>query len=183
MTTSQPPSQRERFRTWNRRNAAAVATIRNWVFQAVFTGIALCAFILLMSIIYKSYFNAPPILVEQLDPKDLGVLCPGDSHPVSDRITIEHPIVLVLYTATLDAAGTQNVEGTQTVFPGRPNPSSSTTFIQHVPWKVPNIPPGQYTRVFAIRGTNGAEDPVFVESKYTIGSDCPPDTATGVTAP
>jgi hypothetical protein len=146
MTTSQPPSQRERFRTWNRRNAAAVATIRNWVFQAIFTGI-------------------------------------GQSYPVSDRITIEHPIVLVLYTATLDAAGTQNVEGTQTVFPGRPNPSSSTTFIQHVPWKVPNIPPGQYTRVFAIRGTNGAEDPVFVESKYTIGSDCPPDTATGVTAP
>lgn len=139
--------------------------------QAFLAGVVVIAMLLMVSTIYRIYYNTPPIHVERIDPVDLGTLCPGDSYPVSNRITIQRPLVVLLYVSTLDSSGTHNVEGTQTTYGGRPNPRA-VTFDQHLPWEVPDLPPGKYVRVLALRGTNGAEDPIFVESSYTIGANC-----------
>lgn len=138
--------------------------------QAFLAGIVVIAMLLLLSTIYRIYYNTPPIKVERIDPQDLGALCPGDSYPISNRITIQRPLVVLLYTSTLDATATHNLNDTQASFTARPNPKAAT-FEQRLPWTVPDLPPGNYTRVLALRGTNGAEDPIFVESKYSIG-DC-----------
>lgn len=139
--------------------------------QAFLAGVVVIAMLIMVSTVYRMYYNTPPIRVQMIDPIDLGVLCPGDSYPIANRITVQHPLVLLLYASTLDESATHNLNDTQASFPARPNPKA-TTFEQHLPWTVPELPPGHYVRVLALRGTNGAEDPIFVESQYTIGEGC-----------
>jgi hypothetical protein len=157
----------EGYAAWCERHADAFQTIRNSILQAIFAGIAVCSFLLLMTIVYKGYFNTPPVLVQRLNNEDLGELCPGDFVPIVNRISIEHPIVLLMYVSTLDANATHSVNDTQISFKGRPHPKQSK-FMQSLPWYVPDLPVGTYTRVLAIRGTNGAEDPIFVQSTFTV---------------
>lgn len=157
---------------WTRRNTDSLQTIRNWVLQAVFAAIAVSAFLLLITVIYRGYFNIPPVLVTRLNNADLGDICPGDYYPIEDRIQVERPIVLLLYISVLDQNATHSYNDTQTSFPGRPHPKPSV-FVQSLPWTVPDLLPGKYTRVLAIRGTNGAEDPIFIESTFEVPEGCP----------
>lgn len=140
---------------------------RNVVIQATAVVALLIAVILLITSLNQVYGRNPPIQVQNHDPKDLGELCPGDPYPVHNLVTIDSPVVVFYYLSTMEPDGLANIVGTQIPFPGFPHPRPGT-FEQAIDWVVPDLPPGRYLRVFAIRGTDGDEKPVHVENSYTI---------------
>jgi hypothetical protein len=146
--------------TWGKRLLYASAT-------AVFT----VTLIFVTFLVFQVFYSDPPVHVVSLDPPDLGVLCPGESAHLTNRVTIDKPIVLFFYLSTLDKTGVQNINDTQTTFPGRNHPRPGT-FTQMLPWTVPHLPPGKYIRSLGVRGTDGDESPLFISSVYEIGADC-----------
>jgi hypothetical protein len=146
-------------------------TLGRRISNAIPIALLTVTFFVAFALVWQAFFSDPPVHVVSLDPKDLGVLCPGESKHLTNRITIDKPIVLFFYLSTLDETGIQNINDTQTSFPGRNHPRPGT-FTQMLPWTVPHLPPGKYVRSLGIRGTDGDENPIFVESVYEIGANC-----------
>jgi hypothetical protein len=146
------------------------ATIGKWISLASLIAFIVTTFIVAVAIVYRAFFSDPPVHVVSLNPSDLGILCPGESQHLTNRITIDKPIVLFFYLSTLDESGTYNINDTQTSFPGRNHPREGT-FTQMLPWTVPHLPPGKYVRSLGVRGTDGRENPLFLEAVYEIGDE------------
>jgi hypothetical protein len=148
-------------------------TWRRRMSYAAMSALVTIALLVVAVLIQRAFFNAPPVHVVTLDPADLGVLCPGQAVSLTNRVTVDMPVVLFFYLSTMDETETFNMLDTQTSFPGRPHPHAGT-FTQMLPWTVPDLPPGNYARTLAVRGTDGDENPVMITAKYEIASreDC-----------
>lgn len=123
------------------------------------------------SLVFYAFFNNPPVHVQSLDEPYTKPLCPGESYVLNNRVTVDKPVVLFFYLSVMDEKGQQNINDTQISFPGRTHPRPAT-FHQLLPWTVPNIPPGKYIRTLGVRGTDGREDPLFIEANFEIGENC-----------
>lgn len=140
-----------------------------FAFMIAFSTISL---LLLTSIIYRNYYNYPPIEIKTLNPSHLGTICPNDALTISNHIRVNDDVILTLYVSTIDNKNRYNIIGTQYVYTGILYPLEST-FIHNIPWTVPKLEPGSYTRVFAVRDISRNDDSIFITSTYNIGEDCP----------
>ncbi len=122
--------------------------------------------------IFQAYFNNPPVHVQSLDTPPSVPVCPGMPLHFNNRVTVEKPTVLFLYTSVMDETTSYNIPGTPESLGPRPHPHPST-FDQFIPWTVPPLPPGTYNRTFALRGHDTDEDPLFIFLEFTIAEDCP----------
>jgi hypothetical protein len=127
--------------------------------------------IVAMALVWRAFFNDPPVHVESMDKPFAEPICPGDIFLLNNRVTVDRPVVLFFYLSVMDENAQQNINNTQVSFPGRTHPHPSA-FHQLLPWTVPDLPPGKYTRVLAIRGTDGRENPIFLLAKFEIGAEC-----------
>ena len=123
------------------------------------------------ALVWNLYFNAPPIEVQNLNEKHLGVLCPGQVLTIENNVHVNDDIIVHYFISTMDKGGNFNYPGKQRAYTDYLHPHAST-FNQRLEWIVPDLPPGEYLRVFAVRKVSGNQDTVFVENLYTIGEDC-----------
>lgn len=148
--------------------------VKGWLQRAVFAFmIAVCTFgvILVASLVYQEYFNSPPITIQNLNQRHLGTLCPGQILEIKNNVTINDEIIVHYFISTMDIDSNVNYPGTQKAYTDflHPHPSS---FPQTLLWTVPELPSGDYARVFAVRKVSGNEDTVFVINHFKIGDDC-----------
>lgn len=122
---------------------------------------------ILISIAGEPYFDRPPVQVQNADPVQLGTFCPGQQLQVRKVITIEKPVVSLYYISVMDGEGKSNVIGEQTIYSGLTHPIPGTFTIM-IPWRVPYLPPADYTLSFAARGTDTEERTVFVTNTFTL---------------
>lgn len=156
-------------------NIVALGKIRVWVERTVYAfmiALIVIACLILTSVVYRAYFNDPPITLTALDPLDLGEVCPGDEVPINNWVIINKPIIVVYFISTMDIRGDQNYVGTQKAYTDMLHPHA-TEFKQIIPWQVPDLPPAKYLRVVAARNVTDNEDTVFIQASYSIRADCP----------
>lgn len=148
--------------TWGRRLA-----------YILLTGMVTVALAVLIAVIFQTWFNDPPIRVRSLDQPLDHALCPGDALSVRNQIEVDGPVLLYSYFSVMDATENHNINGTQVSNgPPRTHPIKSS-FTQSILWTVPDLPPGNYVRVLAFRGTDGRENSIFSVYPFAIGNDCP----------
>jgi hypothetical protein len=152
----------------------AVGPIPLWVRRATYIAmisLSTVGAMVTFALLWGSYFNAPPIRVENLNEKHLGTLCPGQVLMIENNVWIEDEIIVHYFISSMDPEGRFNYPGKQRAYTDylHPRPSS---FNQRLEWIVPDLPPGEYLRVFAVRKVSGNQDTVFVENLYRIGKDC-----------
>lgn len=141
-----------------------------WI-TALITAILTFSILVLGIVLYNTFFNYPPVIIENRDPKHLGTLCPGDYYPFTNEVQVKSEATLFYYTSVQNAEGTSNIFGTQVVHGGFPH-AIPGTFEQKVPWFVPRIQPGNYSRILSITGTDGRQRSIFISNLFTIGVDC-----------
>jgi hypothetical protein len=144
---------------------------RHLVINSLLFVVVLIAVILAIRVIGEPYFDNPPVVVVSANAQHLGEVCPGEAHEIHNIVTIEDPVIAIYYISVMGEFGIHNIIGTQQLYPGFPHPVAGM-FHQYFPWVVPNLPPGNYTRVFAARGTDTEEKTVFISTKFTIGEHC-----------
>lgn len=137
------------------------------VIQALLIALVLFAISWLFYAVNRASRVEPPLEIKALDSLYLGQLCPGSSLDINNVVTVKEPGVLVYYVSVMDANETFNYPGTQTILSGFTHPKPSM-FRQSIPWVVPNLEDGLYTRIFASRGADGVQKAVFVKSHFRI---------------
>lgn len=145
--------------------------VKSWFQRVVFAFlIALCTLgvIIITSLIWNEYFNEPPVEVISLDAENLGVLTPGQELTINNDITITKESAVHYLVSVMDEGANFNYPNTQDAYLNYLHPKPSR-FKQVLPWTVPDLPPGKYTRVFAIRNIVGDQDTVFVKTQFSIG--------------
>lgn len=144
--------------------------VKGWVQRAIFIFlISLCTMglIVVFSLVWREYFNAPPITIENQNEQHLGILCPGEKLKMVNKVTINDDVIVHYFFSTMDVDSNFNYPGTQKAYTDYLHPHPST-FIQTLSWTVPDLPSGEYARVFAVRKVFGSQDTVFVINNYTI---------------
>lgn len=139
--------------------------------QALAVGFIVISMLILITVLYNLYGNRPPIRIISLDPVNLGDLCPGDLYPIHNHIEIQSVAFIVYHTTVMDEDQVKNIADTQTATKDYIHPKIAQ-YEQNLPWIVPDIPPGKYTRVFAALGTNGNNKPEIVSSEFSIPDTC-----------
>lgn len=150
--------------------SASSETWQKRLTNAVMISFVTVTFIVVLALVWRAFFNDPPVHVESMDKPFAEPLCPGDQYVLNNRVTVDKPMVLFMYLSTMDEHAFQNINDTQTSFPGRPQPNTAS-FHQLLPWTVPDLPPGKYTRALAVRGTDGRENPIMLLMPYEIGTE------------
>lgn len=130
-------------------------------------GIVVTALIVAASVAFQTFGNAGPVIIDKLDPENLGGLCVGKDVPVRNHFTVG-PQSIVTYRISISKKDSPiNMQGTQIVFPGYLYPDKSD-FEQDFPWIVPELPSGKYDRIFSATGLNDYNKPFIVKSTFTI---------------
>jgi len=135
------------------------------------TALLTVGLIVLVTIVYDTWFNNPPLAVTSLDPDPLGIFCAGEQVPINNEIAIDRAIVMFYYVSTLDRQTHANLIGTQRAFTDILHPAPAK-FVQQLPWTVPDLPPGEYTRVFAVRNVEGTQRTAFIVRDFEITEGC-----------
>lgn len=135
--------------------------------------VAVVALILMVAAVYNVCCDAPPVQIESIDLREgHEPVCPGEQFAVRSVITVTAPTLLYIYLSVMNPSEEYNINGTQIGFMPRPHPNPST-FVQTLPWTVPSLPPGKYSRVVAVRGHDTDQDPEFSGVPFTVAGDCP----------
>lgn len=137
------------------------------VVSSTVTVLLLCA----LAIVWRIYFNDPPLSIASLDESPSYSLCPGMDYPAHSHVVISSPTLLYSYFSVMQDG--KNISRTQ-VSNGIYLHPEAADIIQVLPWKVPDLPPGDYTRVLAYRGTDGRENSLFLTMDFSIGEFCQP---------
>lgn len=152
-----------------------VKPMHKWLERLIYAlliGSVTIGLLMALRVVLDAFFNAPPLTLTSLDPADLGVLCPGDAMNIHNEVEIHDDIIVFYYVSTMDAAANSNVLGTQRAFVDQLHPHPAR-FMQTLPWTVPDLPPGNYTRVFGVRNVGSTQDVVFIVAEYEIKAGCP----------
>lgn len=139
-----------------------------YIFVLVLTTLA---FLILVAMIHRTWFNDPPLRVQSLDSPFGHPLCPGEQHDAHNQITVDEPVIIFSYFSVMDEGENFNIGGTQVTNGPRPHPHASV-FTQTLPWTVPALLPGKYSRVLAFRSADGRENSIFVSAPFQIGENC-----------
>lgn len=144
---------------------------RSRIVFAILVSICFISLLLATGVVWRTFFNSPPIMVRSLNPSHLGALCPGQLHTINNQVTIRDDVIVHYFVSVLDKGSNVNFPGTQRAFTDflHPHPAA---FSQSLSWTVPELPPGDYTRVFAVRKVSGNEDTVFVIANFTVPDNC-----------
>ena len=148
--------------------------IRRWVERLIYAltvSIMTIALLVAFGTVWEAYFNAPPVTIASLDPADLGFLCPGDTLVINNDVTIKDNIIIHYFVSVMDKDGYSNMPGAQRAYTDFLHPYPAH-FAHHLPWTVPELEPGEYLRVFAVRKVSGNQDTVFTSTKFSIGDNC-----------
>lgn len=139
-----------------------------YAFMIAFSTIAL---FLLVVVIQDAYFNNPPIEITNRSITPTYNICPGDLIETNYHVNIKEPTIISAYSVVMNKDGTKNIFETASDLPVRvfPYPVSLDSSI---PWHVPELGPGEYMRVIAIRGHNRTQDPTFLFTKFTVKENC-----------
>lgn len=147
---------------------------RVWAERFVFmlaSGFLFIALLLMTSILWDTFYNSPPIRLTKLDQEPQQALCPGDHFDVHYRMEVTKPVFLYRYSSVMNPGLDYNIFGTQDSFTPMPQPKI-TAFEEQFPWQVPNLPPGEYSRVITFRGYNTAEKPAYMDVKFKVKEGC-----------
>jgi hypothetical protein len=120
---------------------------------------------------FRTVFDQPPIMITSLNESPLVPVCPGVEIPIRNHVIVKRPTILLMYISVTDIGENYNLNNTGRILEPRLHPHESE-FDHEIPWTVPELSPGSYARVLAIRGHNPEEDPVFVDMFFTIGKGC-----------
>jgi hypothetical protein len=144
------------------------------IFEAIaytgLTAIATVAVLVVVSLVWGNFWNDVPVSVIDLDPP-LANVCPGQSYDIRLRITTTRKILIVQYVSVMNPQMTENYQGTQVDLPSLPQPIP-TSFVETIPWEVPQLPPGDYVRMMVIRSSMNSQDPLFHPESFSIGENC-----------
>lgn len=141
------------------------------VAYAFMTALLTLSLFVALAAVYQLYFTFPPIQIESLDQPMTRPLCPGDRFDITNEVTVEEPSVLYFVVSVMDEGANANIPGTQFALQPRTHPHP-TTFRQIIPWHVPTLPPGKYTRVMGAQGPDGDEHAVFLQMPFEVGENC-----------
>lgn len=147
----------------------------------IFVGV-LIAVSLVFGALGISFFDQPPVSVQSVESSHLGSFCPGDKLLIRNKVTIDKPVIALYYISVLDKDAIFNIVDTQIVHSGFQHPVAGT-FDQYIPWQIPELESGVYTRGFAARGTDGTEETVFITNTFTIPTTCKKGTADAKSSP
>lgn len=149
-------------------------TRQQWVDRllwALITGAATVLLIVFTWLLLHSILAAPPIMAVALDEPYATPLCPGQHFDLRSEVAIKEAVVIHWVISVMDETETYNIIGTEQEF-GPHNHPRPVTFEKRLPWVVPDLPPGKYVRVVSVRGVDGDEDTIFMETGIEIGEDC-----------
>lgn len=99
---------------------------RNVLVNGFFVVALIIAALILVRVIWGDYFDRPPVQVESRNPVNLGVLCPGETVPFQNYVTIDAPVVVIYYVSVMDRAGVTNIVGHQEIYSGFQHPIPGT---------------------------------------------------------
>ena len=156
------------------RYARIPPSIRSLILNSLSIGIVVVLLLILFLTLWRVYFNAPPISITSLDAKHLGSLCPGQRIEINNQVSVNDDVIVFYYTTTMDSRADYNYIGTQRAYTDLLHPHPSK-FRQRFDWTVPDLEPGQYTRVFGARNVGSIQDVIFVITRFDVGPDCPND--------
>lgn len=118
----------------------------------------------------------PAVELVSFDYEKLDV-CPGDFVPFEIIWKVNRPSIMFVTSSHIRSA---NAEG-DTAIPGRMQetgllPMPLMTFVDDMDahFDVPDLEPGDYTRVLAVGTLSEDSKPVFVMMPYTVKEDCDP---------
>lgn len=174
MTNTQP----EVFDTPHSKQSKLYVDGATWgkrALYAVLTSAITLVLIIVATFVWQAFFSDPPVHIETVDSPYPFALCPGQKLVIHNRVTVDKPVVLFFYVSVMDKDAVQNINDTQVSFPGRIHPQAAT-FDQFLPWTVPSLPPGNYMRALAVRGTDGDEKPVILLMPFAVGDKCRAET-------
>lgn len=127
--------------------------------------------LVLYTMISRSLFNSPPLIVVSLTQPPMDALCPNATYDVLVKVTPLKTTLVSFYLVVRDEDNNHYVDRNQTPLFEVPS-EAGVTFTQTLPWKIPDLPPGKYERILSLRGHDPDEAPlVFVEG-FTIGEGC-----------
>lgn len=138
---------------------------------AVLIGLVTLGLAIAAAVINLVYFNDPPVVVSNIDGPYTKSFCPGDEVIVHKRIETDQPLQLFSYFDVMDEAMQEHYIGAQKSNGPLPYPSAGVYHGRFL-WVVPDLPPGRYSRVFTVRGTDGRENSIFTNVLFEIGRDC-----------
>ena len=139
---------------------------------AFMIGLVTLGLLILVAVINRVYFNEPAIKVVPLGGDRLpSPVCPGQELEVRSHITVKKPMSIFSYFSVMDEGMNFNYAETQVPNQPRPHPHPAT-FNQKLLWRVPDLPPGKYSRVLWYRGTDTSEDSIYTWTYFEIGEDC-----------
>lgn len=141
---------------------------RSRIIFAILVSLCFIALLMATGVVWRTFFNDPPIAIRSLNPAHLGTLCPGDETIITNQVTIHDDVIVHYFVSVMDAETKANVPGMQLAYTDYLHPIPARIF-QELVWEVPELPPGDYTRVFAARKVSGNEDTVFLIHHFTIG--------------
>ncbi len=149
---------------------------RSRIIFAIVVAFCFIGLLLATGALWRTFFNRPPISITSLDPAHLGDFCPTDEVPIHNYVNINDSIIVFYYISTLDEEANMNYAGTQRAYVDmlHPHPAS---FEQVFSWKVPELPPGSYSRVFGVRNVGAIQDVVFLVATYNIKRGCPKEVS------
>lgn len=125
-----------------------------------------------VSLFYRTYFNHPPIEVVNLDSSTKHLLCPGESLDFNIHFTIQHEVLLYMYTNVMDEKQMYNINGAENSLPPDPHPRRGS-FFKTIPWRVPlGLPPGRYYRALTVRSLVSSQEPLFILTPFEIPGGC-----------
>jgi hypothetical protein len=159
---------RDRFQAW-------LQSIRPTFLNALVIALTTLVFLICLSLLWRIYGNNPPIMIHSLESDHIGFLCPGEERLIPMHIIIREPVITHYFISVNRLPEKSNVLGTQKVFTDMLHPEPAE-FTAAFPWTVPELPPGEYKRVFASRNVAGNQKTVWATTLFDIaeeGENCP----------
>ena len=140
------------------------------VLYALLIALLTLSLLVALSIVWRAYFSNPPLKITSLDSQPKYALCPGDDWPISIHVRIDAPSIFFSYINVMDKDSRYNIPETYIPLGADPHPHKGD-FFNYIPWTVPNIPAGDYTRVLSIRSSMDDKNPIFVVTPFQVGGD------------
>ena len=119
----------------------------------------------------------PPVDIGPVKIKTEMPVCPGDHVEFLASVVNEKPEVIDVSSVVYDDETKMFMPGTAIDRPALPRPYSReevVVFDTPIGFDVPDVPPGNYTRVSSFVSHNADTVPVFMFVPFQVGEDCPP---------
>lgn len=145
----------------------------NWsnrLLAAFLTGLFTLLFVIAAFFVLGPLFDHPPVSTRFVSEPNEEV-CVGEVYDMVLEIKTTKTVIVFIYLSNQLPDGSHIIHPEQQPIMVIPHEGSSL-FDQPIIWVVPDLPPGEYTRVLGVRGHDTDEDPLISSQKFVIAEDC-----------